>query len=177
MRRKLILLLVISMELFGGQSEHFKDEDEIMYSILVAEGTGGKKKVGYNYLISFNNPAEAKWAKENIGDYFIDNRTMDCMAMQTCIDITKKLFQKGIRNIDLGAHQICAASHHYPVADYFDFETSYQNARNYVNKLIGKYGYNWYAIACYHSKTAHLNLAYQRILIRIYFALKDGHDI
>jgi hypothetical protein len=145
-------------------------EKNVMHSIMKTE-SHPKIKAGYTYLISFNNSKEAQKVKKILPNFFLDNRTIDCKNMETCISLTKTLFKYNIKNLDLGAFQINSYYHKYNIYNYFNFDNSYNIACNYVESKIKKYGYNWYAIASYHSETPKYNYKYQQGLINNYYSM------
>lgn len=141
-----------------------KVSKELMASILLNEGHK-KRKLGYMYIISFNNKGDAKRVRGVLEKYFIDSRTIDCRNKQTCQLLTEQLQKMGINNLDLGGFQINSNSHPHSIDTYFDFSKSYQVACGYVQKMIKKHGVNWYAIASYHSQTEEHNEPYKEKLI------------
>lgn len=143
--------------------------DTVVLAVLEAE-SHPKKGIGYQYLISFNDKREAKLVKDHLPNFFIDNRTIDCQNMETCTLLTKKLFEAGFKNLDIGAFQINSYFHKRDnIEDYFNYEKSYKAACGYLEKMVDKHGYNWFAIASYNSQTLSNNVVYQRRLINNYF--------
>ncbi|MDD5373295.1 MAG: transglycosylase SLT domain-containing protein [Sulfurimonas sp.] len=166
--RNLFLFLFFSFSLFGFENKRCSLKEPVVLAVLEAE-SHPKKELGYQYLISFNNKEEARLVKKYLPKYFIDSRTMDCENIETCALLTKKLFESGFYNLDLGAFQINSYHHKYPIEDYFNYEKSYKTACGYLEKMIGKYGYNWFAIASYNSQSVLNNVKYQHKLIDNYF--------
>lgn len=143
-------------------------DKNIFYSILMNEAPKGK--VGYEYLISFNNSSDVKILKKTqIKSYFLDNRTIDCKNKELCSYILYSLTKSNITNLDLGAFQINYKVHNLEkLSDYFDINKSYKFACNYLKSCIKQYNYTWQGIACYHSKTPHYNEKYRLKLKRNY---------
>lgn len=163
----LIILLVNSM--FARTCNVHND---IMKSILMIE-SHTNKKIGYEYLISFNNSCEAKKYREIYKELFLDSRTIDCKNKHTCEKILKELIGNEIVNLDLGAYQLNYIHQKIPhKSHYFSFIDSYYKACSYVEKNIKEFGYTWYAIAAYHSKTKSLNDIYRQKLITNYQKLQ-----
>ena len=165
------LLLICTIFITSLTAETNKINDNILIAILSAEKQKNRP-IGYKFLISFNSKKEARIIKEQIPEAFLDNRTIDCKNKKLCIDLTQQLWKIGINNLDLGAFQINSKIHHLKIEDYFNFKTSANFADNYIKKMINKYGYNWYAIASYHSQTPNENYNYQKKLIKTYFSKK-----
>jgi len=140
-----------------------KIESDIIVSILGVEGHP-KRRLGYEYLICFNNENDARAIKKILPELFLDSRTIDCKNASVCQALTEKLLNIGITNVDLGSFQLNLKWHRYPVDTYFDFSKSYKIACRYLEDMIAKYGYNWYAIASYNSQTPEHNYKYQKIL-------------
>lgn len=146
--------------------------NNIMKSILMEE-RHTIKNIGYEYLISFNNSCEATRYKDVYDNLFLDSRTIDCKNLNTCINILKNLLANGITNLDLGPYQLNYIHQKVPhESHYFSFIDSYYKACSYVEKNIKEFGYTWYAIAAYHSKTPSLNDRYRKKLIAHYKKLQ-----
>jgi len=145
--------------------EECKFDNKLLTSILMNE-YHPKKDIGYEYLISFNNKNDAKRVKALIPDYFIDNRTIDCQNKETCVFLYSQLRENKISNLDLGPFQINSLYHKHEPDKYFSMNSSYTIACNYLTTLVNEKGYNWYAIASYHSKTPSLNEIYKEKLIK-----------
>ncbi|MDQ1340990.1 MAG: hypothetical protein QG567_2148 [Campylobacterota bacterium] len=160
----------------AAAEDRCKIEDRVILSILKNE-SHPSKKIGYSYLISFNNSREAKHVKRYLPEMFLDSRTIDCQNKEKCITLANKLFSIGIKNLDLGSFQINSYWHKYDTKSYFDNAQSYKIACNYVEDMVAKHGYNWYAIARYHSKTTEYNLKYQKNLIKNYFANNEWGSV
>lgn len=157
-----ILALFFSQNLFSNEC---RVDKKILYSIMLKEGL--QDRIGYEYIISFNNSNDSKRVrKSKLKPYFINNRVLDCKNLFLCEVILTKLNEAGIKNLDLGAFQINYKVHKLDKKDYFDLSKSYKYACGYVESMIKKYGYNWYAIASYHSQTPYYNQKYRNDLIR-----------
>lgn len=170
--------LFIALIFVGLNGDAVKNEkicsvkDRVILAVLEAE-SHPKKGIGYEYLISFNNSDEAAFVKKYLPKYFIDNRTIDCKNLETCALVAKKLLHAGYTNLDMGAFQINSYWHKKDkVEDYFNYEKSYKFACGYLEKMIDKHGYNWYAIAGYNSQTISKNVNYQKKLIDNYFQIQ-----
>ena len=151
-----------------------KLDNKIMYSILLNEAYS-KKDVGYSYIISFNDESDQELIKRTkLKKYMLNYRNLDCKNKEFCEKVLKALVKNKITNIDLGPYQIHYRSHYknVPISTFFDLEQSYLFACQYVKTKIKKYGFNWYAIASYHSETPKYNSRYQISLKENYRSLK-----
>ncbi len=163
MKRILIIYILLSSLLF---SKECNIDKSVFYTILLTEGL--KDKVGYEYLISFNDKEDSKNLIKNkyLKNLFITKRTIDCKNKKLCSYIVYELHKKGIINYDLGAFQINYKMHRLKrVEDYFDINKSYTHACKLLNSCIKKYGFNWTGIACYHSQTPKYNKKYKEKLM------------
>lgn len=171
---KYLLIFLLPIFLFA-EKEKCNVNTKVMYSILLNEAYS-KKTVGYQYLISFNNPDDATFArKTKLKKFFKNNRTLDCVNENICVNILKQLVRINITNLDLGPYQINYKSHSTKLNpnDFFNLKNSYLYACNYVGDMIDKYGYNWYAFASYHSQTPYYNKIYREKLKENYRAIRD----
>jgi len=129
---------------------------EVMY-ILAKNEHHPQRKVGYPYLISFNNKRDAILAKKHFKSLFISNkgvdRTLDCKNQKRCVEVLDKVLKLGIKNLDLGSFQLNYIYHKHPKMDYFSVVESYDLACAYAESFTKKYGYTWRSLAKYHSKT------------------------
>ena len=151
-----------------------KIDNKIMYSILKNEAYS-QKDVGYPYIISFNDVSDQLMIKKTkLKQYMINPRNLDCQNKEFCEKVLKALVKNNITNVDLGPYQIHYKSHYktVPISTFFDLQKSYIFACNYVKTKIKKYGFNWYAIASYHSETPKYNAKYQISLKEHYRSLK-----
>ena len=151
-----------------------KIANKIMYSILKNEAYS-QKDVGYPYIISFNDVSDQLMIKKTkLKQYMINPRNLDCQNKEFCEKVLKALVKNNITNVDLGPYQIHYKSHYktVPISTFFDLQKSYIFACNYVKTKIKKYGFNWYAIASYHSETPKYNAKYQISLKEHYRSLK-----
>jgi hypothetical protein len=178
--RKMLRTLLFAL-IFGLSTLVLADEKHnnkcnidpnVMVSIMMNEAHP-EKQLGYPYIISLNNLSDVKIVRNFYGNFFLDKRTLDCKNSKTCVEITSVLLKSGIINMDLGPFQINPKFHDMPIENYFDIKKSYNKACSYVQKLVNKYGYGWYAIASYHSQTEKYNYRYQRKLIENYQKIKD----
>lgn len=159
-----LLFFLISVSSFAKECTLDK---KILYSILMNEGL--PSKIGYEYIISFNNKSDLQRVKKSkLKPYFVNSSVIDCKNTFMCEVILTKLNNAGIKNLDLGAFQINYRVHRMAKKDYFNLESSYKYACGYIEDMINKHGYNWYAIASYHSQTPHLNEKYRNKLIKKY---------
>ena len=124
---------------------------KVMYWIANIEKSQ-KRDAGYPFLISFNKKGDIKKVSK-IFDYIkIDNRTIDCLNKDNCVNIAKRLLKQKVFNLDLGAYQINYKFHKSQnLGQYFNLKDSYIKACNILKRLIKKYGYSWKTIAKYHS--------------------------
>jgi type VI protein secretion system component Hcp len=167
---KLLILIILPILL---SAEKCNIDTKVMYSILLNESYS-KKTVGYQYLISFNNESDAKIARNSkLKRFFLNKRTIDCKNTQVCVNMLKQLKNAKITNLDLGPYQINFRHHKLELSHYFNLKQSYLYACSYVNDMIDKHGYNWYAIASYHSQTPYYNKRYKDKLIQNYKTIKD----
>jgi hypothetical protein len=165
---KTIAVLVFFFLIHGVSfAKECKLDKKILYSILMNEGL--PNKIGYEYIISFNNKSDlTRVKKSKLKPYFVNSNVIDCKNAYMCEVILSKLNNAGIKNLDLGAFQINYKVHRMAKKDYFNLESSYKYACGYIENMIAKHGYNWYAIASYHSQTPHFNNIYRNKLIKKY---------
>lgn len=162
--RVILVLLLLSISTFA--KEQCTIDKKILYSILLNESL--PQRAGYENIISFNNTNDAKRAKTVYSKYFVNARTLDCKNKKLCVGILTHLTRSNIKNLDVGAFQINYKFHKLDADKYFSYKDSYKYACEFISDLIKEHGYNWYAIASYHSKTPKYNLAYQKKLIQNY---------
>jgi len=167
--KKIISLLFASTLLLSANE--CKLDKKILYSILLNESL--PQKIGYPHIISFNEDSDAARAKKVYKKYFLNNRTIDCKNENTCKNILTNLTQHNIVNLDVGAFQINYKYHTMPIENYFRFSDSYKYACGFITELINEHGYNWKAIASYHSKTEKYNNRYRRKLMANYKAISS----
>jgi len=164
LRFLILTLLIFNLNLTANSSikKSCFIPDEIMYSILLSEKTK-KRKIGYEFLIR-NNSKEKKKLFYNIIKKFnhkeISNNLIDCLNKKNCIKISQELIKKDILNLDLGAYQINNYYHSDNLNIFFNFDKSYFKACGFIEKNITKNGWNWEAVARYHSKTPKHNKKY-----------------
>jgi hypothetical protein len=168
MKKTIILFLIMVQYVFSNCIV----DDDIMLSILIKEREH-KRSIGYEFLISFNNEDDAKLIRKDtsLKKMFLNNRTMDCKNRSNCAEVLKKILQKNIRNLDVGAYQANTVYHLNSFNNYediFNLDKSYNFACNYVMSKINKLGYSWESIAAYHSETPEFNTKYKNELIDIY---------
>jgi hypothetical protein len=161
--KKTVILALLANSIFGSQ------ECTVPYSIMFAISENEhhpKRKIGYPYLISFNNKSDVAHYREVFPDYFIKEkkessyRTIDCRSQEECVQILETILASGTTNVDLGGFQLNYKWHKIPLADYFSLKRSYTKACDYVMHLSGKYGWSWETVGRYHSLTEKLYLAY-----------------
>ncbi len=165
-RRMITVCSLIVTNIFGD----CKIDNNLMLSILLNE-RHSTKNPGYEYLISFNNPAEAKSLKAHYKDFFLDERTLDCKRLDSCVNFLNYLVKVGITNVDLGAYQLNYKYQRLKHEEYFKIEPSYHKACDYVEQMVNEVGYSWRGIAAYHSKTEKYNQIYRKNLISTYKAI------
>lgn len=158
----MVLKLIVIIFLFLNLSACEVD-DLIMYSIAKNE-RHPKKPIGYPYLISFNNAKDKEKLGKNIQEFFIDNRTIDCLNSKFCIEILDTLIANGIKNLDCGAYQINYLFWKMPIENYFDIKKSYDKACLIVSSHNQKF-WSWENIAKYHSQTPKYNFSYKQKLL------------
>lgn len=165
MNKYFILVLLLSNFLYAAPGQKTCSIDKsVIYSVLMNEGL--KKRIGYEYIISFNNSSDVKVIKRTeLKSLFVDNRTLDCKNEKLCSYILYELTKAKITNLDLGAFQINYGLHNLSkLSDYFDIDKSYVFACKYIEDCVKQYGDNFKAYACYHSRTPKHNEKYQRNL-------------
>jgi len=137
-----------------------------MYSIAEVE-KHPKRKIGYRYLISFNNTQDALFVSYIFPHLFIDNRTIDCIDSYQCADVLYSLINYGINNLDCGAYQINTKYWEMnDFDDYFDLESSFKKACQIIEHHTKK-DLSWTNIAKYHSGTPRYNEKYKQKLFKI----------
>lgn len=146
---------------------------DVMYALAMNE-RHEEREVGYPYLISLNS--RSQYANDRYAEYFIDQdrRTIDCKNRELCVGIMDDLISNGITNLDLGAMQINYFHHKLPAERYFVLGYSFNKACSLVEQHIEKRGFNWSAIACYHSKTPSINKVYAKKLQENYEKITNG---
>jgi len=131
-----------------------------------------KRKLGYPYLISFNNKKDAVSAKKKYKKYFIykskSARTIDCKSETVCLQILDDLLKHKIKNLDLGGFQINYMYHKIPKRHYFRVAESYQYACAYAQNFTDKYGSTFKSLAMYHSGTPKYRNAYAKRMYNEY---------
>jgi len=165
MNKYFILVLLLSNFLYAAPEQKTCSIDKnVIYSVLMNEGL--KKRIGYEFIISFNNFSDVKVLKKTgLKSLFVDNRTIDCKNEKLCSYILYELTKANITNLDLGAFQINYMFHNLDtLADYFDINKSYVFACNRIEDCVKQYGNNFKAYACYHSRTKEHNEKYQKRL-------------
>lgn len=164
MKKYFIIVLILSCFLHANTQKTCSIDKNVIYSILMNEGL--KKRIGYEYVISFNNSSDTKVIKKTeLKSLFVDDRTIDCKNEKLCSYILFELTKVKITNLDLGAFQINYRLHNLSkLSDYFDIDKSYIFACNYIEDCVKQYGDNFKAYACYHSRTPKYNEKYQKNL-------------
>lgn len=181
MLKKVLMIVTLVLFLSSTSVANCKVKHELMYAIASVE-KHPKLDVGYPYIISFNNKED--WIKKDevlkgskFRTFKNDNRTIDCLTENNCVSIAKKLINKKIVNMDMGAFQICYRWHKYSINTYFDLIKSYNKACSLVMSHVKRKGNTWEAIASYHSQTKKFNERYshliQKKLIQQYPYLMD----
>jgi len=123
------------------------------------------RDIGYPYIISFNNKIRIKIPFEYKQ---LDNRSLDCITKENCIEITNFLLKRDITNLDLGAFQLNYIWNKIPIEKYFILNDSYVKACKNIEILIDRYGYSWETIAKYHSfRKKHIN-KYLKLISNVY---------
>jgi len=160
MLSKLIILFILVINSYSC-----KVDDRIMFSIASVE-KHKDRDVGYPYLISFNNNRDAIRVKKVYTEYFLDNRTIDCLNTNICTQMLDSLLKVGIKNLDLGVYQL---NYIYWKMDkkenYFDLMKSYDKACSIVESH-NKDEWTWTNIAKYHSGTPKYNNRYKKLLLK-----------
>ncbi|WP_294961485.1 hypothetical protein [Sulfurimonas sp.] len=165
MQIKLFFVVIALIICLSAQSDECKVDDNIMYGIATIE-KNKHTPVGYPFLISLNSAKDQKSIRANdeLSYLFLDVRTIDCVNQKNCVSVLKSLKAKGIKNLDLGAFQICQLFWEMPEADYFDIKKSYLKACSIVMSH-NKKKWSWKNIAKYHSKTKKHNNRYKKELL------------
>jgi hypothetical protein len=166
MKKSIVAISLLIVYVFGD----CKIDNNLMFSILLNEKHPVKNS-GYEYLISFNNPQDTQDLKKYYGEYFLDNRTLDCRNLNNCVNLLNNLVKQGVTNIDLGAYQLNYKHQKLKHEEYFKIEPSYFKACSYVEQMVSEVGYSWRGIAAYHSKTEKYNQIYRKKLISTYKAI------
>lgn len=116
-----------------------------------------KRRLGYPYLISFNNESDAKKVYQRYQVMFIPNkgvdRSIDCVNEETCVNVLQELITQGIDNVDLGGFQINYRHHKLRHEYYFRVAESYEYACSYAYGFVRKHGETFKSLAMYHSQT------------------------
>jgi hypothetical protein len=124
-----------------------------MYAVATVE-KHPIRDVGYPYLISFNNSEDFQEATNGFLQAYnfkaLDNRTIDCINEENCINIAKKIISYDMTNLDLGAYQICYYWHKLPIENFFDLQQNYLDACSIIENVAKTYGPSWESIARYH---------------------------
>ena len=159
---------------------------EVMLSLLMAE-SAGNRELGYPYIIRINgnykeiaSKALDTLVKKKVIKRLYKN-VYDCENQNKCTQISQLLINNGISNLDLGAFQINYYYHPKDKLDsFFSLDSEYEMACKYSNSLVKQYGYNWEALARYHSSSYDENHKYKRRLMKnlrkIELATKDIKD-
>lgn len=102
-----------------------------------------------------------------------EKKVIDCLNTNNCIEITKKLIENNITNLDLGLAQINYNNFKYPLSSYFDKDKSYENVCKIIQEKIkiNKGKWSWETLASYHSLTPKYNEIYKKKLITNYIKL------
>jgi len=163
----LFISLLLLSSLFAGEQKCLL-KYSTMYIIAMNE-KHKDKAVGYPYLISLNNKKDVIKAKEKYKNYFLDNRTIDCINKEKCFQITKNLIADKITNLDLGAFQINYKYHKIKIKDYFNLKKSYIASCKIASQYIkNKQKITFRDIAKYHSHTKKYNRLYADSLRKNY---------
>jgi hypothetical protein len=125
------------------------------------------RRLGYPYIISFNNKKDAIRAHRILSPFFIKHngvgRSIDCRDEETCVSMLDKLLEMHIVNMDLGSFQINYKYHHLRSKnDYFRVAESYEYACAYAQTFVDKYGPTFRALAMYHNKNPKFRNVYAR---------------
>lgn len=155
-------------------------EDDILITILMNERSE-ERNIGYEYLISLNNVEDQKRIKNDT--YFkpmmINNRTIDCIDSNTCVEVLNKLLEMNIKNLDVGAYQVNSVYHlgaFDTYHDLFNIDKSRKFACDYTMSKVNRLGYSWESIAAYHSETPEYNEIYKNDLIKNYERLLSSKN-
>lgn len=161
--KSVLLVICLSSNAFANCNV----QHELMYAIAEVE-RHTKKNVGYPYLISFNNFQDFKEIPQLLNGFAynkLDNRTIDCLEENNCIEIARQLIDThGITNLDMGAYQICYYWNKLPYQNYFDLIKNYNDACYIIEKNVKQFGHSWESIAKYHSFNKERNKKYAQQL-------------
>lgn len=163
-------LALLSENIAIAQNSECGVDYSLVYAVAMNE-RHPDRDVGYPFLISFNK--SNAYAKKKYKALFLDKRTIDCKDKKTCVSIVSDLSKKGVTNLDLGAFQI--NEHYHPSSDlgtFFTLGVSMNIACRIISTHIKKHGYNWSAIARYHSATPKHNNIYASNLKKNYLSIK-----
>jgi hypothetical protein len=153
----------------------FAQECQIDYKMMWSIAQNEKHKnrdTGYPYLISFNKKQQRFLLRKEHRQLLLDNRTLDCKSKELCVEIADYLIKMGVRNMDLGAFQVCYMYHgdNMPLDKFFDLNESYKFAYSFVKRLVNQHGCTWQALARYHSATPTHNSRYAKGLKNVYYS-------
>ena len=127
------------------------------------------RDIGYPYIISFNKNIEIDIPFEYKK---LDNRSIDCLTKENCIEITNFLLNEKITNLDLGAFQLNYIWNKIAIYKYFVLNDSYMRACENIESLIDRYGYSWETIAKYHSFRKIHRDKYLKLISNVYLKNK-----
>lgn len=165
-----ILILILSFTAFL-YSKSCKLDYSIMYLLILNEKSL-HRPVGYPYLISFNKKSDIKKVSKRYQNLFMDSRTIDCLNVDMCVSILNYLYDKKIKNVDLGTFQINNFWFKFnDKKNYFIIEKSYEKSCEIASKYINPNNITFEDIARYHSSTKKINKLYAQNLKRNYIKL------
>lgn len=171
--KKICLLLFCFLSLKAECNIDYK----VLYTIASVEGHP-KRNVGYPFLISFNNKENLQWFLQNYNhnNYIkLDNRSIDCVNREICVQILDFLIKNKIKNLDLGAFSLNYKFVRFDNNEnFFSLSSSYKMACKILTLLTKKHGWSMETIAKYHSSTKHHNQRYQKILEKAYITLNEA---
>jgi hypothetical protein len=144
-------------------SSHCILDKQLEVALLKTEGASSKR-LGYPYIIAFNNKSEAVKVRSGLPSIFLNWRVVDCKSESYCIQLTQALIGNGITNLDLGAFQLNYKFHPGKLSTFFNYEKSRDKACKFMYSLSKQEGWSWKSIAMYHSRTQSHNEKYQTIL-------------
>jgi hypothetical protein len=156
-KKAVLVVLVFLLGLVSGnayESCHLSHQSMLLIAKVEKHPD---RKLGYPYIISFNNKKDVVKAHRIFSPFFIKQkgigRSIDCQDEETCVSMLNRLLEMHIVNMDLGSFQINYKFHRLNSKnDYFRVAESYEYACAYAQTFVDKYGPTFKALAMYHNK-------------------------
>lgn len=173
--KKLTTLIILSLPLFSfDYMQNCSVPNVLIKTVQITEN-----ERTYPYLIRTNSEFEKF---KNIIERFTykntdDKNVINCINEENCVAITNTLIENGIKNIDLGLHQINYYYYPKPTYRYFDKLESFKSACEVIeDKIKYKKTWDWETLASYYSSTPSLNEMYKQKLIKNYIKLTNKQN-